>query len=170
MEKCEKRFYKKQYKFYEKELSNFKTIMKDTDNHLVSSHCYDYNCMSYALGIYDEWLYLESFDYSLCNYDVNYDRLEDIFDDCCQELVSEYNLRRLSNLEEKLELNERVIAFRIGATDFHFVRQNSDGTWTHKLGEEYIETMSKEELLSSSWSDYREYPYISEIAFFAVKM
>ena len=170
MEKCEKRFYKKQYKFYEKELSNFKTIMKDTDNHLVSSHRYDYNCMSYALGIYDEWLYLESFDYSLCNYDIDYDRLEDIFDDCCQELTHEYNLRRLSNLEEKLEPNERIIAFRIGATDFHFVRKNSDGTWTHKAGEDYIYKMSEEELLSSTWSDYREYPYISEIAFFAVKM
>lgn len=166
MEKCEKRFYKRQYKFYEKELSNFKTIMKDTDNHLVSAHQYDYNCMSYALGIYDKWLLLESFHHSVDDYDY----LEHTFDDCCQELADRYKLRRLFNLEEKLEPNERVIAFRIGATDFHFVRQNSDGTWTHKLGEECVETMSEEELFSNAWSDYKEYPYISEIAFFAVKM
>ena len=128
MEKCEKRFYKRQYKFYEKELSNFKTIMKDTNNHLVSSHQYDYNCMSYALGIYDKWLLLESFHRSVGDYDIDYEYLEHIFKDCCQELLDRYKLRRLYNLEEKLEPNERVIAFRIGETDFHFVRQNSDGT------------------------------------------
>lgn len=173
MEKCEKRFYKRQYKFYEKELSNFKIVMKDTDNCLVSAHRYDYNCMSYTLGVYDEWLLLNAFDSSVdynTDDDIDYDYLEDIFEDCCQELIWRYKLRRLSSSQDQLEANERMIAFRIGADDFHFARRNSDGTWTHKPGQNYIRKMSEEELLSTSWSITRSYPYVSEIAFFAVKI
>ena len=52
MFKSIKREYKKNYRFYEKELSNFKTVMKDTNNSIVIANQYDYNCMSYALGVY----------------------------------------------------------------------------------------------------------------------
>ena len=105
----------------------------------------------------------------ISNYDYEY--LKDIFEDCCQELIWKYNLRRLSSSQEQLKTNERMIAFRIGADDFHFVRKNSDGTWTHKPGQNYIRKMSEEELLSDAWSeDTRIYSYISEIAFFAVKI
>ena len=64
-----------------------------------------------------------------------------------------------------------MIAFRIGATDFHFARKNSDGTWTHKPGEDLICEMSEEELLSDAWcEETRDFPYISSIAFYAVKI
>ena len=159
-----KKMYKKGYKFYKKELSNFKTVMKDTNNNLISADQYDYNCMSYALNVFDHWLELLSFT-SFTNDDLN-----KIFLDCCEELQYKYAARRLTSSNDTLLSGERMIAFRIGVDDFHFVRRNSDGTWTHKPGNSYIREMSEEELLSDAWSTHRWHPYISEIAFFAVKM
>lgn len=161
------------YKFYKKELSNFKTVMKDTNNSLVIADQYGYNCMSYALGIFDKWLDIYAFRDS-CLYDddddVDYECLEEVFYDCCIELEKRFAVRRISGPTATLEEGERMIAFRIGADDFHFARRNSDGVWTHKPGSNYIREMSEEELLSSAWSeDFRYYPYISEIAFFAVR-
>ena len=159
---------KETYEFYEKHLSNFKTVLKDTNNSLITANQYDYNCMSYALGIFDDWLDINSFD---CTCSEDEEALNDIFYDCCQELEERFAVRRLSGPAASLEINERLIAFRIGFDDFHFVRRNSDGSWTHKPGADYIREMTEEELFNDSWcEDSRYYPYISEIAFFAVKI
>ena len=69
---------------------------------------------------------------------------------------------------DELTEDERMIAFRIGANDFHFVRKNSDGTWTHKPGCDYILEMSEDELFDVAWGRHRSCPYVSDIAFFAV--
>ena len=168
------KIYKKAYRFYRNELSNFQTVLKDTNNNIISADQYDYNCMSYAFNIFDEWLVLDSFTSSYiwgeetdC---VDYEYLAKVFFDCCQELIDRFNARRLMSVDDVIGEDERMIAFRIGGDDFHFVRKNSDGTWTHKPGSNYIREISEDELLSSSWSDYRQFPYVSEIAFFAVKM
>ena len=161
------------YDFYQKNLSNFQTVMKDTNNNLITADEWDYNCMSYALGIYDSWLNLESFSqsFSCDSITIDYEHMEDVFYDCCSELEEVYAARRISGPEVQLEESERIIAFRVSADDFHFVRQNSDGTWTHKPGCEYIREMSEEELFSEAWSEeIRVYPYISTIAFFAVRI
>lgn len=167
-----KKEYKKNYRFYEKELSNFKTVMKDTNNNLVTAKQYDYNCMSYALGVYNDWLSIWAFDNSYVyeNDEIDYDYLDDIFWDCCVELEERFAVRRLTGPKAELKENERMIAFRIGADDFHFARKNSDGTWTHKPGSNTIREMSEEELFDVAWSKHRNFPYISEIAFFAVKI
>jgi hypothetical protein len=127
--------------------------------------------MSYALGVYDSWLDLKSFDHSYCDYecdDIDYDYMHDVFVECCLELEERYGLRRIADSEIVLNDNERMIAFRVGADDFHFARKNSDGIWTHKPGSGTIREMTKEELLGKAWSDQRAYPYVSEVAFFAV--
>ena len=59
--------YKKAYRFYRKELSNFQTVMRDTNNSIVTAVQYDYNCMSYALDVYDDWLALNAFEHSYCD-------------------------------------------------------------------------------------------------------
>lgn len=168
-----KKQYKQTYKFYEKNLSNFKTVTKDTNNNLITADRFEYNCMSYALGVFDNWLYLDAFRYSFIENDydeIDYDLLENVFYDCCTELEKRYAVRRLSGPNATLAANERMIAFRIGADDFHFARKNSDGTWTHKPGENYIREMDEDELLDDAWCTHRHYPYISDIAFFAVMM
>lgn len=174
VDKGTKKRYKKVYRFYQSTLNNLDTVIKDTNNKLITSDQYNYNCMSYAFGIYDEWLYLNCFDNS---YDYNNESsvdleyLDDVFEDCCYELENRFNVRRLENSEAILNADERMIAFRIGADDFHFARKNSDGTWTHKPGCNYIREMTEDELLGKAWSeDSRPFPYISEIAFYAVKV
>ena len=159
---------KETYEFYKNHLSNFKTVLKDTNNNLVTANDCDYNCMSYALGVFDEWLEIDSFR---CTFLKEEEVLNDVFCDCCNELEERFAVRRLSGPAASLEANERLIAFRIGYDDFHFVRQNSDGSWTHKPGWDYIREMSEGELFDDSWCENsRCYPYISEIAFFAVKI
>lgn len=167
-----KKQYKKTYRFYQKELSNFKTVMKDTNNSLVIANQFDYNCMSYAFGVFNDWLGINAFEYSF-NYDedtIDYEYMQDVFDDCCCEIENRFAVRRVSGPNAKLLENERMIAFRIGADDFHFARRNSDGVWTHKPGTDTIREMSEDELFDDAWSTHRCYPYISEIAFFAVMM
>ena len=167
--------YKETYEFYQNELSNFETVMKDTNNNLVTADECDYNCMSYAFGVFDDWLGLDTFDLSFAEDntvdDIDYELLNDIFFACCNEIEDNFNVRRLIDSIAPIEEDERIIAFRIGANDFHFARKNSDGTWTHKPGQGYIREMSEEELFSEAWcANSRTYPYISEIAFFAVKI
>ena len=171
MNKYEKKYFRKLYKFYKNNLSNFKTVMKDTNNSLVTSYSCDYNCMSYALGVYDTWSLLNSFDSS---YDselygaIDEEYMADIFYDCCIELEERFSLRRVEGPDAALAKNERMIAFRISGDDFHFARKNSDGIWTHKPGPQKIKEMSREELLGEAWCSHRDFPYISEIAFFAI--
>lgn len=171
MNKYEKKYFRKLYKFYDNNLSNFKTVMKDTDNSLVTAYPCDYNCMSYALGVYDTWSLLNSFDSS---YDsklygaIDEEHMADVFYECCIELEERFSLRRVEGPDVVLDENERMIAFRISGDDFHFARKNSDGIWTHKPGSQKIKEMSREELLGEEWCSYRDFPYISEIAFFAI--
>lgn len=172
-----KRQCRKQYKFYKKELSNFETVMRDTNNSLVIANQYDYNCMSYALGVFDKWLGLQAFHNTLIyneitnDNDIDYVLMDDVFNACCEELEERFAVRRISNPTTMLKENERMIAFRIGADDFHFARRNSDGVWTHKPGCAHIREMSEDELFDRAWSeDSRCFPYISNIAFFAVKI
>ena len=165
-----KKQYKQTYRFYKKHLSNFKTVIKDTNNSLIVANQFDYNCMSYALGVFDKWLCIDAFRHSFVenSYEIDYELLEDVFYDCCLELEERFAVRRLSGPNAALTENERMIAFRIGANDFHFARKNSDGTWTHKPGSDYILKMSEDELFDTEWGRHRSYPYISDIAFFAV--
>ena len=163
---------KEAYEFYQKELSNFETVMKDTNNNLITADEDVYNCMSYAFGVFDDWLGLDTFDLSFTSRDdIDYELLNNIFFACCNEIEDNFNVRRLINSIAPIEEDKRIIAFRIGANDFHFARKNSDGTWTHKPGCGYIREIPEEELFSEAWcANSRTYPYISEIAFFAVKI
>lgn len=53
------------------------------------------------------------------------------------------SLRYLNGIHDSIGANERRIAFRVardeGNTmyDFHFMKQHSDGSWSHKLGSNY---------------------------------
>lgn len=165
--------YRKNYRFYERKLSNFKTVLKDTNNSIVLADQYGYNCMSYAFGVFDDWLGLRSFDHSFAdNYEdgIDYEYMEDVFCNCCIELEERFAVRRVAGPDIELAVNERLIAFRIGADDFHFARRNSDGVWTHKPGGMHIREMSEDELFGDVWSETRMCPYISEVAFFIISV
>ena len=154
---------KSQYDFYSNNLSNFRTVLKDTKGKVARTENGIYNCMSYALGVFNDWLDLDEFTWS-----DDGDELEIIASNCAAEL-EDYGCRPLNSHLDHLEEGERMIAMRIGHDDFHFARLNSDGIWTHKTGGGTIKVMSEEELLGDCWCSSRMCPYISTVYFFAIK-
>ena len=160
------------YNFYKESLSNFKTVLEDTHNSLIFADQWDYNCMSYAFDVFDDWLELAEFTHSLkgsyAGGKIDYELLNQTFIACCKEIEERFAVRRLTDSYASLAENERMIAFRLSADDFHFARRNSDGVWTHKPGANHIREMSEDELLGDEWCEDRANPYISEVAFFAV--
>lgn len=153
------------YEYYSNNLSNFKTVLQDTNEDITYFDEDSYNCMGYALGTF-EWEALDSF-VEIEREDPEF--LADITLECVAELEDNFEyLRRIERPEDVLD-NEYAIAFRMGYDDFHFLRQNSDGSWTHKPGNNVIQTISKEEVFSFAWCPQRFFPYVSEIYFFAVR-
>lgn len=159
---------RQQIEHYAKTLDNFRTVIKDTNNHIATTLDNEYNCMGYAFGCYD-WMDLESFR-CLDNFD-NEDyidaELKEMTLDCVQEII-EYGFRQISQ-PHYVKAHERVIAFRCGYDDFHFARLNSDGIWTHKPGGKFIRKMTEDELYGDAWCEHRRYPYTSKVYFFAIK-
>ena len=156
--------------YYSNTLPNYETVLEDTNNAIIELPDYSYNCMGYALGTF-EWEELESF-YCADYFDKDKLRkywIKRSFKACRRELIRDYKLRPISS-PKRACANERVIAFRLGADDFHFARLNSDGTWTHKPGRNTIREMSIEELTDKKgWSLHRTNPYNSKICYFAIK-
>lgn len=162
--KFRKETLKAQYTFYSSNLSNFSTVLKDTKGKVARAEDDLYNCMSYALGVFNDWLELDEFTWT-----DDVETLEERAAECAAELEWDWGCRPLSSHLDTLKKGERMIAMRLGFDDFHFARLNSDGIWTHKTGRGAIRTMSEEELLGENWCSSRMCPYISTVYFFAVK-
>ena len=74
------------------------------------------------------------------------------------------NLRLLKNISD-LKQFETLVLFRIGDTDFHFVREE-DGKYFHKMGWiPRIEEMDEDEVFGESWCDGK---YDSDIVLFGL--
>ena len=155
---------------YAKTLNNFRTVIKDTNNHITTAFDSEYNCMGYAFGYYD-WMDLDSFCCLDAYEDEEYENgieaeLEAMTLDCVQEILK-FGFRQISQ-PHYAQAHERVIAFRCGYDDFHFARLNSDGIWTHKPGGNFIREMTLDELYGDAWCEHRICPYISKVYFFAI--
>lgn len=148
--------------------SNYRTIIEDTHRSILYHDMWDYNCMGYALGVYD-WLEIDAFMW-LDEDEQDYEALQDNFEACCDELVREHQLIRIYDPSHVVSLakDSHLIAFRIGFDDFHFARLNSDGVWTHKPGGSQIRELTPEEF-NQAWCPHRSCPYISDIAYFIVQ-
>lgn len=155
--------------YYSNNLPNYDTVLRDTKNAIIDTIDDSYNCMGYALGTF-KWEELYDFIYSEDLPSKKSQHLiKESFKACRRELIRDYKLRPISS-PKRARANERVIAMRVGADDFHFARLNSDGTWTHKLGSRHICVMTTEELYEKKgWSLHRKHPYNSKIAFFAIR-
>lgn len=127
--------------------SNHSILIKDAPG-IQKYGMWTYNCFGYALGYYD-WLDLHSFSWLESEEYATEDDLLNMFEDCCAELEDRYQLTRVYDANIKLPSNQHLIAFRVGYDDFHFARRNSDGTWSHKPGRNYIRPMSEEELFGA---------------------
>lgn len=127
----------------------------------------DMNCGGYALGTLDwycpdSYYDREDFDfwddsqcfYDNCNSSEYYhfcDKLAEIYvDDMLNDPHSNV-IREVDNPYIDLESDERIVAFRASAEDFHYIRQMSDGSWSHKQGGLAIEEFPEEALDSFVW-------------------
>lgn len=170
---------RRQARRYCRNLDNYKTVLKDTNNRAYEVLAGEYNCMGYALGIFD-WLDCDTFRYILEDCEMNnrsfdpadptneeMELLNEMAADVAFEVRERFNLRVIDRPAEARS-TERVIAMRCSFGDFHFARLNSDGLWTHKPGGNDIRIMTEKELYSWGWCKHRYDPYISDIHFFAV--
>lgn len=74
------------------------------------------------------------------------------------------SVRRVQTFEE-IKPDERIILFRIGADDFHFIVSFDHKHWWHKYGCNYIEELCEDEVLDTEWANGR---YFSPIAILAM--
>lgn len=150
----------------------------------------DYNCGGFALGTYSWYL-----PYRLDEQMDIYDRWADIqmwLDDvedadntadsliaraavhtCVVSLLNLFvkriledfpSVRRVQTSEE-IKPDERIILFRIGADDFHFIVSFDHKHWWHKYGWNCIEELCEDEVLDTEWANGR---YFSPIVILAM--
>lgn len=162
---------KRRHRFYSNNLSNYRNVLKDTDKQILRFAEDEYNCMGYALGSY-EWECLDNFRWTSLDHDtgeLDMEIMGDILHDCVYEILQRCSYIRLINSPKDIVKGERVVAFRLSETDFHWARLGSDGIWTHKPGSHTIRVMSETEFYGE-WCPNRADPYISEIVYFAVEI
>ena len=74
------------------------------------------------------------------------------------------SVRRVQTFEE-IKPNERIILFRTGADDFHFIVSFDHKHWWHKYGWNCIEELCEDEVLDTEWANGR---YFSPIVILAM--
>lgn len=105
-----------------------------------------YNCMGYALGR-KEWLVVRPYS------------------DGPRQLEQRYNLKLVS--KQDMKLGKKYIGYKYGASDFHFVRRDEKGHWTHKMGTYKIEPISRKKVFADEWVEdwatYNSKLYLFEV-------
>ena len=145
-----------------------------------------YNCGGFALGtyswyvpyrsdeqvqIYERWANIQ-----MClDADNMADRIDarvtaypyvvSLFNLFVERILEDFpSVRRVQTFEE-IKPDERIILFRIGADDFHFIVSFDHKHWWHKYGWNYIEELCEDEVLDTEWANGR---YFSPIAILAM--
>ena len=127
-----------------------------------------YNCGGYALGLFSWYLPYQSDRYGFVwGHHLTAKRMEEITTQCTEFMLRDFADLRIIESVADLAPNEYAIAFRISSDgDFHYVKRNRMGLWTHKRGASpTIRIMRKAEVFSSAWCDR----YEGRIVLFAKK-
>ena len=132
-----------------------------------------FNCFSYAVGYYDDWLepYDNGYPYS---YPANQYYYETVYIPYAMSTMGAYNIavRIINNILSPVYPYERRIAYRIGNfntgyfSDFHFMKQHNDGSWSHKPGQ--TPTILLGTGLTPNDVSWGIYNYNSPITYFAI--
>jgi hypothetical protein len=115
----------------------------------VSSNWNDYNCMGYALGD-KRWLGIRKWD-----------DLKAVV----KVLVKHYALQVVTKAE--MVSGQEYVAYRYGHGDFHYMKRDADGLWTHKAGSSSIASIEEYEVFDTEW-DGGYNGYDSDILLFQV--
>ena len=133
-----------------------------------------YNCMGFALNTFN-WECLYDFEYT---YDNDFEFLIKERNAVCRNCVDEilslsnkqgYPLIREVNSEVDLQDGEYLMAFRIAADDFHFMRRMPDGRWFEKCGSTILRECT-DKVFDNEWNCITgKINYDSDIYLFAAK-
>lgn len=125
----------------------------DQSRSLFSDDGLNYNCYSYALGLQtpDDFIYLR--ENKLHLYEPGtmscFRRVSRNIKDLVKGFLDDCTILELecieSQIDAPLDINTNKVAIYIlrnpfcdkSISDFHFIRQNTDGSWSHKLGYRY---------------------------------
>lgn len=138
-----------------------------------------YNCGGYALGTFSWYMpydgdrvttFSELFD-TYEEWDENDDPAsavrERIEDYMVEQLLLDFPTLRLIPDEVERRPNERVIAFRVGWDDFHFLKKAKNNCWYQKCGSSSrIERIKKSEVFGEAWNGR----YDGRVFLFAVRV
>jgi hypothetical protein len=124
----------------------------------------DYNCGGYALNLYNwfnpYWRIL--LDCELQKENINL--LNEMVDYMLKHIKGLRKIDTCKNCDIKKEI---VIAFRVGGSDFHFIKRGQNNVWYSKMGcSSEITRISKKDVFSEKW--YNRYD--SPIILFALKI
>lgn len=144
-----------------------------------------YNCGGFALGTYSWYVPYRS-DEQMNIYDLwaniqmclDVDNIADRID--ARETAHTYvvsllnlfvkriledfpSVRRVQTFEE-IKPDERIILFRTGADDFHFIVSFDHKHWWHKYGWNCIEELCEDEVLDTEWANGRYFGPIAILA------
>jgi hypothetical protein len=121
-----------------------------------------YNCGGFALNTKDWYLPGDTDldccynceDWDECEYDCEavYESLVRKTDEAVTHMLVEFPSLRIIHNENELKDFETLVLFRMGPTDFHYVKKDKKGRYLHKMGWEcVIREMSEEEVYSDNW-------------------
>ena len=140
----------------------------DHKRNVHNTYVRDYNCMGYALDTYS-WLiaYMEDGTDAFDFFDgVKKEEQEKVLVSCAKYLLNNFSLIPITRKQAyNTHDRKQIIAFRISAFDFHFMVRRKNGSWYHKMGNQNIRRIKKEEVFADIWKNGWDI-YDSEILFF----
>ena len=146
--------------------------LNQKDETFMGNNIYDFNCQGFAFGTY-QWDYPYDLAYKGVMFTADEDNcylIDEYLDITVNWLLNYYSsqLRVIDNIKE-VEQGEEVIAYRVGAHDFHFMKRKSNGKWYHKPGASPIQSVTQKEVFSKVWKNRNGTTYTSELILFAFK-
>ena len=147
-------------------------LNKKREEVFMGNNIYDFNCQGFAFGTY-QWDYPYDRAYRNVMFQAeegNEFLIDEYLDITVNWLLDYYSgqLRVIDNVKE-IEQGEEVIAYKVGAHDFHFMKRKSNGKWYHKPGASPIQSIAQREVFSKVWKNRSGTTYTSELVLFAFK-
>lgn len=146
--------------------------LNQKDETFMGNNIYNFNCQGFAFGTYQwDYPYDQAYKGVMFTADEdNYYLIDEYLDITVNWLLNYYSsqLRVIDNIKE-IEQGEEVIAYRVGASDFHFMKRKSNGKWYHKPGTSPIQSVTQKEVFSKVWKNRSGTTYTSELVLFAFK-
>lgn len=135
-----------------------------------------FNCLAFALGIYNDWMTLEE---SLPKDIDPWEITDEMVEDALTYIFQYHNINaRIVVFPEDVDEDEYLAILRYEPLEssnipieFHAIRQTSDGRWFHKAGELAVEecNYSLDTKEGDCWSSFEEPKNVSSDIYIAVK-